>query len=129
MKDGEWVVKSVSPYVIVEDVASSVEYYQRVFGGDVKILNKQDGTVMHAELHLGDSLIHFSATYGRQPVSENVKLIVQCESEDEIRTTYETLKADGEVTVELQDTFFGALHGQVVDHRNRICFILNYFKR
>ncbi|UUZ82463.1 VOC family protein [Paenibacillus sp. P26] len=121
-------MKSASPYVIIENVKESIEYYQSVFGGEIKILNEHAGKVLHAELHLGASLIHFSDPYGRTPNNENVKIMIQFDSEEEIRKAYDTLKADGQVTVELQDTFFGALHGQVTDNRNNIGWVLNYFK-
>jgi PhnB protein len=70
----------------------------------------------------------FSDPFGKIPQGENVKIILQFENDNEIRTAYDSLKADGEVTVELQDTFFGALHGQVTDNKNKISWVLNYFK-
>lgn len=122
-------MKSASPFVVVDNVKESLDFYQGIFGGEIKILNEHAGKVMHAELHLGNTLIHFSDPFGRIPKGENVKIILQAESEDEMRRVYDSLKAVGEVTVELQDTFFGALHGQVVDNKNHICWVLNYFKQ
>lgn len=122
-------MKNASPFVIVDNVQESVEYYQGILGGEIKILNKHEGRVMHAELHLGNGLVHFSDPFGKIPKGENVKIILQCESEEEIRKVFDGLKADGQVAVELQDTFFGALHGQVIDGKNRITWVLNFFKR
>lgn len=122
-------MKNASPYVIVDNVEESVEYYQGIMGGEIKILNKQEGRVMHAELHLGGGHVHFSDSYGRTPKGENIRIILQCESEEEIRKVFDGLKADGQVAVELQDTFFGALHGQVTDGKNQITWVLNFFKR
>ncbi|MGE5702876.1 MAG: VOC family protein [Clostridia bacterium] len=119
---------SASPFVIVENVKESVDYYQRIFGGEIKVLHQHEGKLLHAELHLGRSLIHFSDPFKSQSPSEHVKIILQFESEEELRNAYEALKADGQVTVELQDTFFGALHGQVTDGKNKISWVLNYFK-
>lgn len=122
-------MKSASPFVYVANVSESIEYYQSVFGGEIKILNEHAGKILHAELHLGNSLIHFSDTYGRRPISENVNIILQMESEDEIRNVYDSLIKDGgKTTVELADTFFGALHGQVSDKNNNINWVLNWFK-
>ncbi len=79
--------------------------------------------MLHAELHLGSSLIHFSDTYGRIPTSENVCIILQLESEEEIRKVYDSLiKEGGTIKVELVDTFFDALHGQVIDQKKLIGF-------
>ncbi|MBS4032233.1 MAG: hypothetical protein KGZ63_12555 [Clostridiales bacterium] len=57
---------------------------------------------------------------------ENVKIIVQFESEDEIKKAYTALKDNGQVLIEFQKTFFGALHAEIVD-KYGIQWILNYF--
>ena len=119
---------SVSPYIIIENVQESVQYYQSVFGGEIKILNEHKGKVLHAELVLGKTLIHFSDDYGKGAKTENVSIIMQMESEEETQRIYDQLIADGGVVkVEMQKTFFGALHGQVADSKNGITWILNYF--
>ncbi len=119
---------SASPYVIIENVKESIQYYQNVFGGDVKILNEHEGKVLHAELVLGQSLIHFSDDYGRGAKTENVSIILQMDSEDEAQRIYDQLIADGGVVlVQMRKTFFGALHGQVADSKNGITWELNYF--
>lgn len=119
---------SASPYVIIENVKESIQYYQSVFGGEIKILNEHKGKVLHAELVLGQSLIHFSDDYGRGAKTENVSIIMQMDSEQEAQRIYDQLVADGGIVqVELQKTFFGALHGQVSDIKNGITWVLNYF--
>lgn len=119
---------SASPYVIIENVKESIQYYQSVFGGEIKILNEHKGKVLHAELVLGQSLIHFSDDYGRGAKTENVSIIMQMDSEQEAQRIYDQLVADGGIVqVELQKTFFGALHGQVSDTKNGITWVLNYF--
>ncbi|MBY0009067.1 VOC family protein [Paenibacillus typhae] len=119
---------SASPYVIIENVRESVDYYQSVFGGEIKVLNEHNGKLLHAELHLGSSLIHFSDDYGRGAKTANVSIIMALESEEELRAIYGRLVEDGgKVQVELQKTFFGALHGQVSDVKNGITWVFNYF--
>lgn len=59
-------MKSASPFILVKNVRESVDYYQSLFGGDIHILNEHAGKLLHAELHLGSSLIHFADTYGRK---------------------------------------------------------------
>ncbi|AIQ50070.1 glyoxalase [Paenibacillus sp. FSL R7-0273] len=119
---------SASPYVIIENVRESVEYYQSVFGGEIKVLNEHNGKLLHADLQLGQSLIHFSDDYGRGAKTENVSIIMALESEEELRGIYGRLADDGgKVQVELQNTFFGALHGQVSDYKNGITWVFNYF--
>ncbi|WP_151733356.1 VOC family protein [Paenibacillus tengchongensis] len=119
---------SASPYVIIEQVQESVEYYQSVLGGDIKVLNEHQGKWLHAELHLGQTLIHFSDDYGRGAKTENVSIILHLDTEEQLQGIYDKLKADGgKVSVELQKTFFGALHGQVSDVRNGITWVMNCF--
>lgn len=119
---------SLSPYVIIKNVQESVEYYQRVFGGEIKVLNEHQGKWLHAELHVGQSLIHFSDDYGRGAKTENVSIIMGLDTEEQLRGIYDQLIRDGgQVRVELQKTFFGALHGQVADAKNGITWVFNYF--
>lgn len=121
-------MRSASPYVLVENCQAAIEHYQRLFGGEIKVLNEHAGVVMHAELHFGGTHIHFSDTYKQTYTpGDVVKIILVLESEEEIRRVYEGLSDGGKVTVELQHTFFGALHGQVTD-KNNIGWVLNYFK-
>jgi PhnB protein len=119
---------SASPYVIIENVRESVDYYKSVFGGEIRVLNEHNGKLLHADLLLGSSLIHFSDDYGRGAKTDNVSIIMALESEEELRTIYGKLVEDGgKVQVELQKTFFGALHGQVSDSKNGITWVFNYF--
>ncbi|WP_410512909.1 hypothetical protein PaeBR_23720 [Paenibacillus sp. BR2-3] len=53
---------------------------------------------------------------------------MQFNNEEETRNIYNKIGADGgQVLVELQNTFFGALHGQVADSKNGIIWVLNCF--
>ncbi|OPA79510.1 hypothetical protein BVG16_09605 [Paenibacillus selenitireducens] len=122
---------SASPFLVVDNVEESIKYYQSRFGGETKILNEHQGVVMHAELHLGQTLLHFSGTFGgRIPKATNVKVILLLEKREELQQVYEALIADqGQVTTEIQDTFFGALHAEVTDSMNHINWVMNCFNK
>jgi len=48
----------VTPYLVVEGAGAAIEFYGRVFGTRERMrLPGPDGTIGHAELELGDSLI------------------------------------------------------------------------
>jgi PhnB protein len=119
---------SASSYIVIENVEDSLKYYQSVFGGEIKALNEHKGKLLHAELHLGQSLIHFSDDYGKGRKTDNVSILLTMDNEEEMRGIYDRLTADGgPVVVELQKTFFGALHAQVSDSRNGITWVMNCF--
>jgi PhnB protein len=122
------MMKSASPYVFIDNCQNVMEYYQSIFGGDItNIQNKDDGRCLHAELHLGDSIIHFSDTFGKILEGDNVRITLECESEEEIRKVYDAVINEGKITAPLQDTFWGAIHANVVD-KFGIGWLLNYQK-
>jgi len=125
------MITTASPFLVVEDVEASIQYYQSLFGGEVKILNEHQGVLRHAELHIGSSLLHFSSTYGGHvPKGHSIKVILNIDSEADMRRIYDRLVADhGQATVPLQDTFFGALHGEVTDAINGINWVMNHFRQ
>lgn len=116
------------PFVIVENCEEACSYYQQIFGGDIKTLHEHQGKLLHAELHFPGGIIHFSDPFHKEYMKgENMKIMMQFDSEEEMKAVYEQLSTDGKITVELQHTFFGALHGQVTD-KNNINWVFNYFK-
>ena len=121
-------MKSASPYVFVDNCLEVIEYYRSQFGGEITNIQKSnDGKCLHAELHLGNSIIHFSDTCGKTNKGDNVRISLECESEDEIRRVYDSLSKSGKITAPLQVTFWGAIHANVVD-RFGIGWLLNYQK-
>lgn len=52
---------SLTPYLIVRGAAEALAFYQKAFGAtDVCRLDAPDGTVAHAEMKIGDSIIMVS---------------------------------------------------------------------
>ena len=85
--------------------------------------------VMHTELKLGDNLIYFSDTSseGEHQIGSNVQINLNLDSEAEIRKVYEGLSQGATVTMELQDTFWGAIYGALVD-KFGVSWSFNYMK-
>lgn len=122
-------MRSASPFITVKSCREAIDYYQGVLGGEIRVLNEHGGKLMHAELHVGGSKLHFADSMGR-PVrdeGDNVRIILDLETEEEMTRIFEALSEEGTVTVELQDTFFGALHGQVVD-KHKVGWVMNHFR-
>jgi PhnB protein len=122
-------MKSASPYIFVDNCQDVMEYYQGLYGGEIiNIQKNDDGKCLHAELHVGNSTIHFSDTFGKIHEGDNVRVSLECESEEEIRRVYESLSIGAQtITAPLQDTFWGAIHANLVDQFG-IGWLLNYQK-
>ncbi len=85
--------------------------------------------IMHTELKLGDNLIYFSDTSseGEHQIGSNVQINLNLDSEAEIRKVYEGLSQGATVTMELQDTFWGAIYGALTD-KFGVSWSFNYMK-
>jgi uncharacterized glyoxalase superfamily protein PhnB len=52
---------TLTPYIAVRDAARMIDFYRDAFGAEVlKRLDGPNGTVMHAELRFGDSMLQLS---------------------------------------------------------------------
>lgn len=118
-----------SPFVAVDDCKEALERYRAAFGGDVRVLMEQAGRVMQAELHLGDTMIHLADAVMAKPAvrGDQVKVMVEFDSEEALRRAYESLSADGQVLVPAHDTNFGAVLASVTDW-NGTGWILKYVR-
>ncbi|MCQ6277652.1 glyoxalase/bleomycin resistance/extradiol dioxygenase family protein [Bacillus sp. EB600] len=122
-------MKSASSYIFVGNCLNVMKFYKGIFGGEITNIQKTgDGMCLHAELQLGNSIIHFSDTFGKTHGGDNVRISLECESEEEIRRVYNSLSKGGKITAELQDTFWGAIHANVVDQYG-IGWLLNFQKK
>jgi PhnB protein len=120
-------LKNVSPFVAVNHCKEALKRYRAVFGGEIRILMEQNGQVMQAELHLGDFMIHFADTAMAKPAAKGdyVKVLVEFESKEALRKSYESLSADGQILIPLHQTNFGVELANVTDW-NGIGWILKY---
>lgn len=73
--------------------------------------------ILHSTLVNGGLIIMASDMAGEQGVKRgnSVSLMLNCSSEEEIRTFYSKLSAGGKATHPLEETFWGALFGDLVD--------------
>ncbi len=73
--------------------------------------------VMHARLTVSGSTIMFSDTFPGTPfvTGNNISLAVVTKKADEIQSYFDLLKEDGNVGMELQETFWSKMYGQVTD--------------
>jgi PhnB protein len=53
--------RTITPYIAVKGGAAAIDYYRKAFGAEqVRRMDGPDGSVSHAELRIGDSLLQIS---------------------------------------------------------------------
>ncbi|WP_085993525.1 VOC family protein [Oceanobacillus senegalensis] len=131
-------MKKLVPHIRIENCKEEMEYYQKIFGGKIKntqladgieMFKGQEGKYIHGELHINENcIIYFTDTLDQEFINgNNILFGPDLDSEEEITRIYHALAEDGEIQMELQDTFWGAKHAIVKD-RNGISWELNYTK-
>lgn len=119
-------MKSANAYIFMENCMEILEFYRNLFNAELKnVQQTEDGKCLHAELAIGDSKIYFSDTFGKTQQGDQVRVSLECESEEEITRVYNNLSVSGNVEVELQETAWGALHANLVDQFG-VGWLLNY---
>lgn len=70
---------SVAPYLIVDGAARTIDFLSRVFGAEeLRRFPAPDGTVMHAEVRIGDTVVMLTdGAEGWPPVPSHVHVYVE----------------------------------------------------
>ncbi len=121
-------MKKITPDITLEDCADKLLFYESVFGGEIRNTAKTpSGEMMHAELHIGPGLVLYfhDLFHYSKPVYGSIVLVLDMDSEEELRKTFETLKEGGGIRYDVQKTDWNALHG-VVEDKYGIVWSLNY---
>ena len=112
---------SVTPYLIVKGAARAIDFYKKVLGAtEVMRMDGPNGTVMHAELKIGDSCIMLAdeqpemgyrsaTTIGASPIS----LYVYLPDCDEV--IKRAVSEGAELKRAVQDQFYGDRNGTIHD--------------
>ncbi|NIK67815.1 MULTISPECIES: VOC family protein [unclassified Paenibacillus] len=110
----------------------AAEFYAEVFGLDKPKLmtfgevppnpeyplpEEAKNLIMHTRLNIGGSNVMFSDVFPGMPftVGNNITLAYVEEDEAKIRSAFDRLKVGGNIVMELQETFWSKLYGQVTD--------------
>ena len=65
MADAAKPYHTVTPYLVVHDVARLIEFLKQAFGATERMrLPRPDGSVMHAEVTIGDSIVMMGEPMG-----------------------------------------------------------------
>ncbi|HEV8652573.1 MAG TPA: VOC family protein [Actinomycetes bacterium] len=111
----------VTPYLYVEGASAAIEFYGKVFGATERMrMPGPDGTIGHAELQFGDSLVmvadEFPEMGARSPKAVGgtpVTLSVYVEDADGVFDR--AVKAGATALRPVEDQFYGDRSGQFED--------------
>lgn len=104
---------SLTPYIVTERCAEAIEYYMHVFGATERMrMPMPDGTIAHAELLVGDSVLMLASGGGDWPPTSSLTCLYV---EDCDAVFQRAVDAGAEVIEPLADKFYGDRSGSVID--------------
>lgn len=123
-------IKQLNPYLNFDGTASkAIALYERALGAKVEGIQRfsempgakasPEGSdrVMHALLRVGPATLMISDTQPGMPltVGDNVYVCLDFDDAAEMAQKFDALAAGGQVSMPLQDTFWGAKFGMLAD--------------
>ena len=112
---------TLTPYLAIRDAARAIEFYKKAFGAEeVTRMHWPNGTVMHAEMKIGDSFFMLgeeSVEMG-SPSPQTLKGTTQgvfMYVKDVDAAFKRAVDAGAKVTMELGDMFWGDRYGKLED--------------
>jgi len=112
---------TLSPYLAVEDAKAAIEFYQRAFGAKERVrMDGPDGSIGHAELEIGDSIVMLSDPFPQstaRPPKElggtSAGIFVYVDNVDELYKR--AIDAGATSAMEPENMFWGDRFGSVLD--------------
>jgi PhnB protein len=105
---------TVTPYLVVRGAAKTIEFAKKAFGAETpgEPVMRPDGTIMHSQIKIGDSLIMISdASPQHQPTTAMLYIYVP-----NVDSVYQrAMAAGGTSMMEPADMFYGDRSGGVKD--------------
>ena len=96
---------TLTPFLMVKGAAKNIDFIKNAFGAKEKSIHKRpDGTVMHAELEIGDSLLMISEATEKYPAMPSA-LYLYVEDVDSVYN--KAIEAGGTSLREPTDEFYG----------------------
>jgi len=126
------------PYLVFQGKAEeAMKFYESALGGKITSIQRFGDMpadapqatfknyVLHGELVAGDLKIYFSDSPNSVAQGENVTILVDCASEQEVDGLYATLSVNAEIHMTLQKTFWKAKYANLKD-KFGVSWQLNY---
>ena len=133
---------AIQPYLTFNgNCHEAMTFYKNCLGGELFIQSVGESPVADAlPTEMKDCILHSTLTKGNLVImasdmvgedglikGNSVSLMLNCNSEEEITQLYKQLSANGRVINPLENTFFGAMMGDIIDPFG-IHWILRYNK-
>lgn len=131
-------MKDITPYLTFNGTCrQAMTFYKDILGGDLELMDfasspmevpdEAKNNIMHAILTNNGITLMASDTMPNQTVTNgnSVSLSINCQSVDEINQLFNSLSEGGEITMPLEDTFWGARFGMLTD-KFGTCWMFNY---
>jgi len=112
---------TLTPFLTVRDAARAIEFYKQAFGAKERgVMKGPDGTIMHAELQIGDSIIMLADEFpefgslspqsiGGSPMGLHIYI-------DNVDSAFDrAVKAGAQVEMPVMDQFWGDRYGKLKD--------------
>jgi PhnB protein len=112
---------SVTPGITVRDAAKAIDFYKEAFGAEeLDRMEGPDGTIMHAEIRIGDSIIMLgeeNPTWGTKSPQTlgGVHGTLHIYVDDADAAFAKAVAAGCETRFPLEDAFWGDRYGKVAD--------------
>lgn len=112
---------TATPYLIAKGAAQAIEFYKKVFGAtEVIRMAGPDGSVMHAEVKIGDSMIMIGEENPKwgatAPTSLGGSPVGICLYFPDVDARFATALANGATEKKaVQDQFYGDRSGTIID--------------
>lgn len=122
-------MKIVAYMTLDGNCEEALDFYKEVLNGEVvylqrykdaagmEISDEDKEKILHAQLAFGENKIYFSDSGAHQPVEvgNNISLTLEFEDGDEQLRVFDLLAKEGQVLMPLENQFWGAKFGSVVD--------------
>ena len=104
---------SVTPYLVVQGVPKLLEFLKQTFNStELERVPRPDGTISHAEVRIGDSVVMMGEANGQ---SKPMPAMLYVYVEDVDAVYKRALQAGAKPVRELKDEFYGDRAGGVAD--------------
>jgi uncharacterized glyoxalase superfamily protein PhnB len=112
---------TVTPYLAIEGAAQAIEFYKNAFGAqEIVRMAGPDGTLMHAEIRIGNSVVMLGEACPERGISgpkalkgSPVSIMLYVEDSDAVAARAQ--KAGAKITQPVDDMFWGDRYGKLED--------------